>query len=225
MFFFVTIKHLIFVILFIVFTEKKVAPATDVLFAISTTASGAEQTFSRMKDAIKYVIDDQGLDQLRYSLIVFGSEPSKVIDFNRRVTDIKALKRFVELASTQNGSPDLKKLLDESKKVFENSDRPEARKILVVMVDKRSTNSPEDIKNAAVPLDKEGIRVVPVVVGPDADPDEMEKITPDKLGLVKVNKDVEPEALGKILLERILRGKVCLVSAFGTFIVRKSRVG
>jgi hypothetical protein len=193
-----------------VILEKKAAPQTDILFAISTTASGAQQTFTRMKNAINYIIDDQGLEKLRYSLMIFGSQPSTIVDFKQRVRDVNALKRFVDLASIQSGSPDFKKALDESKKIFENSDRPEARKILVFIVDKSSTSSPVEIKNAAQPLDKKGVRVIPVIVGPDVDVDEMEKITPDKLGLVKVNKDVDPEVLGKILLERVLRGKVQL---------------
>ena len=174
-----------------------------------------------MQNAAKYIIDDQGLDNIRYSFMVFGSQPSTVVDFNQRINSVDTLKRYIELASLPSGGPDLKKALDESKRVFDNSGRPDARKVLVVIVDKRSTNSPDDIMSAAVPLDKNGVRVIPVLVGNDVYPTEMEKVTPDKLGIVKVNKDVEPEILGKVILDRVLRGKFMMMF----ILTREGRVG
>ena len=80
--------------------------------------------------------------------------------------------------------------------------------VLVVIVDRKSSNSPADIKTIADPLEKNGIRVIPVAVGSDADPEELEKTTTSKKNVIKVPKNEKPNRLGQKIMDKILTRKL-----------------
>ena len=77
--------------------------------------------------------------------------------------------------------------------------------MLVIIVDKKSSNTPTEIKTNAKPLEKSGIRVIPVAVGIDAEPSELEKTTSNKENLLKVAKDEKPNSLGQKIMDKILK--------------------
>lgn len=77
--------------------------------------------------------------------------------------------------------------------------------MLVIILDKKSSNTPAEIKTNAKPLEKSGIRVIPVAVGTDADPTELEKTTSNKENLLEVPKDEKPDRLGQKIMDKILK--------------------
>lgn len=85
--------------------------------------------------------------------------------------------------------------------------RPNARKALVVIVDRRSGASEADIKSAARPLEANNVRVVPVAIGPEADQVQLSVATPEKDNLIQATKTDRPDNLGKKIMVVVLKGK------------------
>jgi hypothetical protein len=105
-------------------------PAIDLGFAISAAALDSDETFSRMKDAIGYVVNKYGTTRLRYAVIAFGSSPTTHINFGQAFPDPKYLKRLVASLPRSPGTPNLKEALVEAKKVFEFAPaRPNSKKV------------------------------------------------------------------------------------------------
>ena len=134
-------------------------PLADLAFAISSNAVGKEETFAKIKDAMDFIITYYGADRIRYAVITFGSSSYEDVSFQdgRSVDELKELIDRIRRAS---GVPNLQLALEKAKDVFDKaSDRPEAKKFLVVVMDSKSTNGADEVQKGAEPLEEEGIKV------------------------------------------------------------------
>ena len=103
--------------------------------------------------------------------------------------------------------PDLEKALKESLKMFEGAGaRPSARKVLVMIMDKKSGVPTSLIDDAANGLYDNNVKVIPVAVGKEADVKELEKSTNDKNNLIEAPKDFVPDKLGDTIMRKVLKG-------------------
>ena len=117
------------------------------------------------------------------------------------------IRTFFNSISRPSGEPDLQKALSAAKKAFDQASlRPNAKKVLVVIMDKRSIDKPEDVKEALKPLKEDKVKVVPVAVGPDADKDQLKNITSAEGYLVKAEKTTTPEKLAKDIMDKVTSG-------------------
>lgn len=140
----------------------------DLAFAISSNAAGAAETFQKIKDAIDYIVTYYGADRIRYAFITFGSSASEDITFQDMRT-VDELRDEVDLLSRPSGVPNLTEALLKAKDVFSKaSDRPEAKKFLVVIMDTKSSNVGEEIIQGGEALEKERIKVGLDVCYPNA---------------------------------------------------------
>lgn len=184
-----------------------VSTEVDVAFAISANSVNNRQTFRLMKDTISWIIGKYGTEKLRYSVILFGDDAKIELDFNGDVSTPNKLIEFVQGLPRRSGGPDLIAALQEAKRVFESaSARPDAWKVLVVIIDKRSGSSVSDVEKAAEPLDEDGIKVVPVAVGGEADPSELEVTNPERF-VITVPRTEDPKTLGQQIMEHVIRRK------------------
>ena len=104
-------------------------------------------------------------------------------------------------------APDLGKALTESLKLFEGpGTRPGAKRVLVVIMDKRSGVSQSVIKDAANGLREERIKVIPVAVGKEADAKELETATKDEKNLIEAPTEFEPDNLAETIMRKVLKG-------------------
>ena len=191
------------------FTELPRLPKLDLGFAISIGSTNADANLRKIKDTIKAVIDRYGKRDIRYSFILFGNIPSKIVRFaESELYTIELLKNQVDSFSSISGSA-LDKALDEARKMFEDTARPDAKKVLVVIMDQGQSNDPEKTKEKARDLRESGIKVVPVTLGEEANPDELTEITRNKENLVKVETDENPEKAAVKIMIKVLEGK-CL---------------
>lgn len=193
----------------LLFPDSKILPEVDLGFAISTNALNSAKTFSIMKDTMKYVVDTYGYVKLRYGVIVFGSTPSTAISFSDTFDNIDALKVYLNQIQQPRGSPDLKKALDLSVTMFENASppRPDAKRYLVVIMDDRSVNTLEELRNSVMPLEKVPIKVISVILPPSADEKKLNKIVPNKLNVIEKNTDDTPKSLGEKIIDKVIEGK------------------
>jgi len=113
--------------------------------------------------------------------------------------------------SRPTGEPNLQKALEASKRAFDQaSPRPNAKKILVVIMDKKSIDKHEAVQEALQPL-KEDVKVVPVAVGPDADKDQLKNLTSVERYLVEAEKTTTPEKIAKDIMDKVTSGMNSLI--------------
>ena len=160
-----------------------------------------------MKSIVKELIDLYSQGKLRYSVMVFGTTPSVELPLTNDFTSDDDLKKFLDAVPRSDNGASLDKVLELSNKMFEESARPGARKILVVIMDKRSTSNSDGIKARAKPLGNAGVIVVPVPFGEESDPDEIANITPDKSNMVKANGSVDAKTLARTILNKAMKGE------------------
>lgn len=186
--------------------ERPKIPKLDLGFAVSVGSSDADAKLQKIKDTIEAVIDRYGKNSIRYSFTFFGNEPSRVVRFaESELYTIESLKNRVDRLSIVSGSA-LDKALEDARKMFEDTARPDARKVFVVIMDQGQSSDPDKTKENARDLGVSGIKIVPVALGKEADPDELTQITTNKDDLVNVEKDEDPEKAAEKIMIKILEG-------------------
>ena len=134
-------------------------PMIDLAFAISSNAAGSAENFKKIKDAIDFIITYYGADRIRYAVVRFGSSAFEDISF-QDIRAVDELREQIDRMFRASGVPNLKEALEKVKAVFDKApERTEAKKFLVVVLDAKSSNSPDEITQGAEPLEKDQIKV------------------------------------------------------------------
>lgn len=183
-------------------------PEVDLAFAISAASVEADDNFEKAKEVIKSIIDTYAMNKLRYGVTVFGSSASSKVTFGDDFPSDEDLKSIISLLSAPKGPPALDEALKKGKELFDNAkERPNARKVLVVITDKKSSSKLSDLKDSAEQLEEDGIKVIPVAIGDEVDLDELEATTPDENNMVNVSTDVDLTDLKNRIMNKVLKGK------------------
>ena len=177
---------------------------------MSATAASAPDTLQRIKNTINTIVEEYGIsNRLRYGLIVFGREASVKLRFGEETADLDMFKAKIASARQPSGEPDLQKALEEANKLFKSEPRrPDAKKVLVVISDKRSSSSPESVKSDVMLLEEQDVTIVPVAVGTSADLNELETITSNRGYLLKKERELDPDTTAEEIMEKVLKGTV-----------------
>lgn len=184
----------------------------DLGFAISVTDSGAEQTYENMKNVMKHIVDTYGLASIRYGVLMFGNSANTYIPFSQTFPDKMALTILLNSFPPLRGGPDLRKALEEAKTLFDQATaRPDAKKVLAVILDNKSINNDSDIEEAAKILEDDDIQVVPVGVGSNVDDEELETMTSNKQNIIKTDKEGDPSGVGEEIIQKIREGEKFLL--------------
>lgn len=167
----------------------------------------ASDTFERIKDTITAIVDEYGItDRLRFGLIVFGRNAVQRLSFSEE-SDMNSLKAKIKSSQRPGGEPNLKKALEEAKRLFDSEPTgPDVKRVLVVITDKKSTSRPEDVKKAVLPLEEGGVKIVPVAVGSSAEPSELEVITSNRGYIIETQRKLDPAATAEKIMEKVLKG-------------------
>ena len=193
------------------FSDYPDSPEMDIAFAINAAASDADRTFQVITDSLKKIVKKFNPEKLRYSVITFGDEATPEVSFTEDPQDLKKLVKALDKLPQSSGDPDFKKLLDEAKKVFDNdSGRAKSNRVLVVITDSKSPATLSEINDAVKPLKKDGITVVAVRIGEEADPRQLEKMTGDKTNVLNLTKERDPEEIGNEVMKAVKEGWFCV---------------
>ena len=143
-----------------IFTLYLAVPLVDLAFAISSNAAGKEQTFKKIKDSIDFIMTYFGAERIRYAVITFGSSSYEDVSFQDGET-VDELRKRVDRIPRASGVPNLKESLEKAKDVFDRAtDRTEAKKFLIVIMDSMSSSDPDEVQQGAEALEKEYIKVI-----------------------------------------------------------------
>ena len=182
----------------------------DLAFAITATSSTAEESFGKMKETINDILNQLGQRHVKYGLIVFGTSAAIKVNFKDNFTKDDDLRKFINSVPRSRGRPDFAKALREAKNLFDDSGRPEAKKVLILITDAKSSNSMEDIKTASVSLEASVIRVISIAVGDESDSEELEAITPLNKDLLVSDEDELSPQLAKKIMNRLVKGSLLI---------------
>lgn len=186
-------------------------PEIDLCFAISATAANADNTFTLMKETMNNVIGNYGINKIRYSVILFGSQAREVVGFNSSITKPTQMEEYILLLDRLSGGSAIDKALEEALESFKTgSNRRNARKVLVVITDNESGLESGDIVAKAKLLEERNVRLITVAVGDTANQQELESIASDSRDVLTVPKSEQPSALAKNIMVLVLTGKTFL---------------
>ena len=183
-------------------------PLIDLTFALSATSVSAQSSYILMKRTVKSIVEKYGVNRIHYSVIVFGSVAISHINFSYSIPDRNELIRKVARLPKSKDSPDLVKALEKAKQVFELREvRPNAKKVLVVILDNASVSNKKDLKEAVHVLVNKSVLIIGVGVGSAIDPKELEIITEEIRNVIRVGINKNPDELAKEIMAIILRSK------------------
>lgn len=179
----------------------------DLAFAISANAAlDSTENFRKMKEIIDWVIEKYGVGKIQYGVVVFGNTPSVKVSFTQPVND-EQLKAIIQNTVQNRGGSNLERALDEVQRLFDSSPRPDAKRVLVLVTDKKSDSSLGDVKASAESLWISRIKVIPVAFGQEAAPDEVKVTTPDEDNLIDVKNTNNPDQVAKDIIDKVLEGQ------------------
>ena len=197
----------------IVFSEN--VPEIDLAFALSATSATSGDTYALMKKTIKAIITRYGIDKIHYSFIVFANTATIKVDFGKTFPSKDALKQALDGIPKENGATGLDKALEQAKALFESNDvRPNAKKVLVTLMDEASNIADAALVKKVRPLEDKGVLVISVGIGSEVKAAELRVISPNPQDVILVSKDEPPTQLAVEIMERVLRGESwnCMLS-------------
>ena len=187
------------------YADTRDFPDIDLVFALSAAAVDADDTFDKIKDTVDTIIKQYGRDKIRYALMTFGDTASVVVDFSDG-RGKEALRATVQQLRRPNGEPDVERALKEAEKLFDNAPpRPGSRRIVVIFVDKKTPNSRSSLKEAAESVIEKNVTIIPAVIGPEVDIDEIE-VLPTNKGYIAICEPTEPQTWPEIIMDKSLKG-------------------
>lgn len=181
-------------------------PKIDLVFAISAVSSNAGEVFQKTQEAVTSIVDKYGTNNIQYAVILFGSDAQAVIDFDSYATTEQLKELFTNLPRV-SGGPSLDAAFKLADQVFSSPGaRKDARQVLVVITDKKTSSRLDDVIPEANKLEDMAVAVIPVGIGTDADRKELEELTPDVSDVIITSKVDDPDELGRKIMKKVLKG-------------------
>ena len=113
---------------------------------------------------------------------------------------------MVSRLQKKTGTPDLAKSLEDVKRVYELKEvRPNAKRVLVVILDNKSNNTVTQLKTIVTDLVQRNILIIGVGIGRSVDPDQLKIITEENRNIIQVGRSENPDELVKRIMAIILR--------------------
>lgn len=181
-------------------------PKIDLVFAISTVSSSADEVFQKTQEAVTSIADKYGTNNIHYAVIVFGNVAQALVDFDSYSTT-EELKELVTNLPRASGGPAIDAAFKLAEQVFSSpSARKDARKVLVVITDKKTSSRLDIVIPEANKFENMAVAVIPVGIGADTDRKELEEFTPDVSDVITTPKVDDPDELGRKIMEKVLKG-------------------
>lgn len=161
-----------------------------------------------MTSTLNQIISSFGVDSVHYGIIVFGTNVTKVLSFGEMFDSKKHVAAILSGLQKLQGIPSLDLALDEAKEMFElNAVRPNATRVLVLIMDQRSTVTNSEIRRKATPLENLRVNVIPIGIGDQANVEQLRSTTSDAANVIKVPNDEDTATLAKRVSSSILGSK------------------
>ncbi|KAJ7393300.1 hypothetical protein OS493_006269 [Desmophyllum pertusum] len=175
----------------------------DLGFAIGVASRDASNTLQHMKDIIKSIVDKYGTDKVHYGLITFDNKASIKIPFSSRIDSAASLKSLIDSVPVTTGGPAVDKALEAAITLFGGEGvRYDAQKVLVLMVDKKSSGDDAAATKTAMELKDSGVNIITVAVGAEAYPNNLKNISSTPDNVVNTSTTDKPDEVGNQIIDR-----------------------
>lgn len=164
-----------------------------------------------MTDIIKSIAHEYGTDKIHYGLITFDTVANIDIPFSTNIDSAEALKSLIDVIPMETGGPAVDKALEAAKTLFGGDGvRYDAQKVLVLMVDEKSSGDEEAAMKAAMELKESGVIIITVAVDDETDPNHLKNISSIPGNVVNTSTTEKPDEVGKEIIDKT--GKEVVVS-------------
>lgn len=104
----------------------------------------------------------------------------------------------------------LGEVLREATKLFNDAAkvRPDAKKVLVVITDKKSDSRGEDLKKEVIKIRPDDIKVIAVALGEESDKNELDILTPEQGEVIEANSTDGAKKTAEEIMNKALEGKI-----------------
>jgi hypothetical protein len=158
-----------------------VLPEIDIVFllsATSTVTADANATFLFMKNTVKEFVTLYGMTYVKYGLIVFGTPVNNIFNLTVVHANKAALKTAIDGAAIATGTPNLASALASAKTMLQGAgSRPNARQIVITMMDNSSGQTKASLNTAAKSLRDIEALVIGIGIGIQIPIQELDWIT------------------------------------------------
>lgn len=180
----------------------------DIAFALSARALKSDDNFMKMKSVMTDILGIYGSSTVRYSVIKFGKDPEVELYFGDE-SNPEELREILQGITKNDDGADLGRALRKARELFQVAavSRPAAKRILVVAMDKMSDSDEITVSVAARLLGHDGIRVIAVTFGKEADPQEMTSATLNVNNVIETNDTASTEEIAAEVMEKATNGK------------------
>ena len=177
------------------------------MFVMNSQSSKSFQTFPYMKAILTDIMQNYSTNMIHFAVVLYGNEPSVILRFSDGVTDPDRLVALISSTGNVPGGSALDKALQTAKQIFVEDEavRPEARKILVVITDEKSSGDTEVSKGVAKDLIDHHVSVITVAVGNEVDHKELEELTPPDGKSMNTTSDKDPGKTGEEIIRIITK--------------------
>lgn len=187
-----------------------VVPEIDLVIAVNTFSSNADNVFQKIKETITSLIDTYGAKGIHFT--IFAATSDDTIIYFENYTTSEQLKRMITSLDRQLGGFTLDEALRIARKVFKSSSaRESAQKVFVLIADKKSTSSPTDVAHEVKALEDMDVTVIPVGIGGEVDIKELQELTPNISDVINTSVIDDVEKFREDIMLKILKGRTCLL--------------
>lgn len=161
-------------------------PEQAVIMAISPSTS---ENLAYAKEVIKNLVNTLGFDDVvKLDIIVYGSNISDTISSNSPdYPDQETFLKAVEAIKMPTGNPSVAPVIAEAVKLSKELETPEnTKKTVVVMADKKATDTPQEIEKKVKSAKESGMKILSTPLSPEAAKDN-ELLTGEKEATVNIN--------------------------------------
>lgn len=156
-----------------------------------------------MKDIITSIADRYGTDKIHYGLITLDDEASIKLPFSNQISSPEMLKSFIDSIPAETGGPAVDKALEAAVVLFEGEGvRYDAQKVLVLMVDTRSSGDEVEAMKTAMKLKDRGVYIITVAVGDGPDHGGLKNISSSPDNVVNTTTKEKPKDAGEEIIIR-----------------------
>ena len=175
----------------------------DLGFAIGAASRDATNALRHMKDVIKSIADAHGTDKIHYGVITYGAQASIQLPFGYKMNSAESLKSFIDSIPAPTGGPAIDKALEAARTLFGGEGvRYDAQKVLVLMVDKRSSGDEVSAMKTAIELKESGVNIITVAVGGETDHKNLKNISTTPDNVINTTSTGKPDEVGKEIVDR-----------------------
>ena len=187
-------------------------PSIDLVFVINAASSDSDNTFTRMKSVMGNIVDKYGIDRIHYGVVLYGERPSIQLRFQNRTMTENQLKRIIVSLPKPSGAPLLDRALKEAMMLLNSSARPDAKKIVLVITDKGSANTKDELEKSSLALEQNGIRIVALTIGGEADVEELENVVNRPSDIINTQGHEKPDSIATKIITVVTKGTILFIA-------------